>query len=62
MGHKTYEYSAIFEFATPSDLNTYLAHPGHDRLRSIFWEFCQATLIADMDLVDPSSATADNLV
>ena len=62
IGQQTYEYSAIFEFVTEGDLQAYLTHPSHDRLRALFWEYCQATLIADMDLDDPSSAQLDKLV
>lgn len=62
MGVKTYSYGAIFEFLTPEDLNAYLAHPRHADLRKIFWELCEATLIADLRLVDVSSAEADALV
>ena len=61
-GQKTYRYAAIFEFATRGDLAAYFIHPVHDRLRAIFWDLCQATLIADVELFDPSSSVADNLV
>ena len=62
IGRPTYQYAAIFEFATREDLATYLAHPVHDKLRTLFWDLCQATLIADVELVDPSSSDADSLV
>jgi hypothetical protein len=62
IGRKTYQYAAIFEFVTRDDLAAYLTHPVHDRLRSIFWDLCQATLIADVELFDPASSQLDSLV
>jgi Stress responsive A/B Barrel Domain len=60
--YKAYTYAAIFEFTTREDLEGYLTHSVHDKLRSIFWDLCQATLIADVELFDPVSIGADGLV
>jgi hypothetical protein len=62
LGHQTYTYAAIFEFATREDLAAYFVHPAHDELRSIFWDLCQSTLMADVELFDPASSEADRLV
>jgi hypothetical protein len=62
MGQKAYQYAAVFEFETLEDFEAYLVHPSHDRLRSIFWDLCEASLITDVELFDPSASQADNLV
>lgn len=62
LGQTEYQYAAIFEFATQEDLQGYLVHPIHDRMRSVFWNLCQATLIADVEIFDALSAEADDLV
>jgi hypothetical protein len=62
VGSTTYSFGAILEFGTKEDLRAYVADPRHDELRRLFWDMCEGTLIADVDLVDVQSPTADSLV
>jgi Stress responsive A/B Barrel Domain len=61
-GQPTYSFAAVMTFRTRNDLDVYLTHPRHELLRTMFWNFCQATLIADLDLSDVNSEEADLLV
>lgn len=61
-GRTTYSFGAVIEFATREALQKYLGHPAHDVFRAQFWELCETTLIADVDLVDVLSNDADLLV
>ena len=50
------------EFSSRDDLANYLSHEAHDELRKVFWELCQATMIADVEMWDPTSQEAYKLV
>jgi len=54
-GDKTYEYLAILEFEDSQGLVAYLRHPLHERLGRLFWEMCESTVIAEVDLIDGKS-------
>ena len=62
IGRKAYSFAAIFEFESAAALTSYLQHPSHDPLREAFWSSCSATCIADAELSDVESETADLLV
>ena len=47
VGASTYSFAAILDFADRDALDRYLQHPSHDELRRLFWQGCQATVIAD---------------
>ena len=62
MGQKTYQYAAIFEFATREDLAAYFSPiRSTTTSRHFLGPFREATLIADVELFDPSSSDADKL-
>ena len=58
-GDKTYQYTAILEFADEKALIEYLHHPLHEKLGQRFWELCAATVIVETDAMD---ARADGVV
>jgi hypothetical protein len=47
-----YEYSAVVEFETRQGLIDYLNHPMHRELGRMFWEFCDATVVLEVESVD----------
>jgi hypothetical protein len=61
-GRSTYSYVAVLEFGNKEGLKTYLDHPLHVEVRRLFWQFCAATLIADVEMIDASSSDTEILV
>jgi hypothetical protein len=61
-GHSTYSYAALFRFDSEAALGRYLSHPAHDTLRTLFWQSCAATLIADVELDELSDSVFRKLV
>jgi hypothetical protein len=51
LGHSTYKYAAVLEFADLGRLKSYLAHPAHQELGRLFWENCSSTVILDVEWV-----------
>src|SRR5262249_5806675 len=62
IGRKAYSFAAVFDFETASDLQRYLEHAGHQPVREAFWRNCSATLIADVEIGDVQSDSAELLV
>lgn len=63
MGDMTYEYAAILEFNDIAGLKAYLGDPRHHQLGRVFWEFCERTIVSEVQLVDPTdTGAADKLV
>ena len=62
LGDKTYEFAAVFEFATREDLVAYLTHPLHDHLGLLFWQNCEATVIVEVECADARSDEAVQLI
>lgn len=52
LGQK-FAYSAVFEFDDLDGLKAYLLHGAHKRLAELFWNVCEATMIVDVEAVDP---------
>ena len=50
-----YEYSAILEFDSETDLRAYLDHPAHDVLGKLLFTAADAVLAYDFLSVDPAS-------
>ena len=48
-----YEYSAIIEFDSKSDLRSYLEHPAHLDLGQRFFQSAEAALVYDFEIVEP---------
>ena len=46
-----YEYSAILEFDSETDLRAYLDHPAHDQLGKLLFSFAAAVLAYDFTQV-----------
>jgi Stress responsive A/B Barrel Domain len=55
LGHKSYRFAAVMEFASIQGLKDYLVHPLHVDLGRMFWDFCESTVISDVELTDAKS-------
>jgi hypothetical protein len=53
LGDKTYEFAAYLEFDDLAGLKAYLEHPKHAELAGLFWRFCESTVYADVEMLDP---------
>jgi hypothetical protein len=53
MGHTAYSVAAWLEFDDEAGLEGYLKHPTHEVLGKLFWQYCGATLVADVKMADP---------
>ena len=51
-GDKTYEFAAVLEFVSRSELVAYLTHPLHHELGRLFWENCASTVIMEAEMTD----------
>jgi hypothetical protein len=51
-----YQYSAIFEFDSETDLRAYLEHPSHDALGQRLFASADAVLAYDYRCITPSSS------
>ena len=56
LGNKTYEFAAVFDFDSESELRAYLQHPLHRELGQLFWDLCSVTTVVEVQSVDPKSA------
>ncbi|MEO7191765.1 MAG: Dabb family protein [Vicinamibacterales bacterium] len=62
-GQEPYSYSAVAEFDSVAELQTYLAHPLHHELGKLFWQTCDRCIVSEMDCVDGKDPTElNNLV
>jgi hypothetical protein len=57
-GDKTYEYSAVLDFATREDLIRYLTHPLHAKLGQLFWENCERAIVSETEVIDLQAPSA----
>ena len=55
LGDKTYEFAAVLEFADREALVKYLTHPAHDELGRLFWQYCESTIILEVECADARS-------
>lgn len=51
---QSFDYVAIFEFASAEGLREYMAHPAHVALAEQFWKYCERTMILDVEAEDPT--------
>lgn len=51
-GDNTYQFAAVLEFADADGLIAYLRHPLHRELGRLFWEFCGAAVVMEVESVD----------
>jgi len=58
-GDQTYSFSAVVEFADKNGLIEYLNHPAHRELGRLFWQFCAATIVTEVECID---AQAESVV
>ena len=49
MGDKTYSYASVVEFDDVAGLESYLNHPLHVKVGQLFWQYCERTVIVDVD-------------
>ena len=61
-GDTAYQFSAVVEFDGISGLIEYLAHPLHRELGRLFWEYCSATAILEVDSVDAKTGAVVDLL
>jgi hypothetical protein len=61
-GDKTYEFAAVLEFTDREALVKYLTHPAHDELGRLFWLYCEATIILEVECADARSDEALALI
>lgn len=52
LGDKTYEYAAVLEFESKDRLISYLNEPKHAQLGKAFWEFCESTVVCEVQALD----------
>jgi hypothetical protein len=62
IGDSTYSHAAILEFADRETFVRYLEHPAHAAIGRQFWETCEATLILDIESVDPRTSEISYLL
>ncbi len=62
MGHTTYKYAAVLEFADSQALIEYLRHPQHHALGQLFWEICEATVVVEIEGREAGDWTVEDLV
>ena len=55
---ESYEYAAVLEFASDTDLRAYLDHPAHTELGARLFGSAAAVLAYDFDCVGPSHISA----
>lgn len=51
-GDNTYSFSAVLDFDDAQDLIRYLNHPDHHALGKLFWEYCKATVVLEVEAID----------
>jgi Stress responsive A/B Barrel Domain len=59
-GDATYEYAAVLEFETQQDLKEYLQDPRHAALGRLFWQYCERSVVAEMEWLDPADSDVVN--
>lgn len=62
IGQTTYHYAAVIEFEDEDGLRLYLSSPFHKDLAAMFWQFCESTVILDVDAVDILTGKIDDLL
>jgi hypothetical protein len=61
-GDTAYQFSAVVEFDGKHGLIEYISHPLHQELGRLFWEYCSATAILDVDSVDAKTGAVVDLL
>jgi len=61
LGGTTYQVAACLEFDDQDGLNGYMNHPLHAQLAKLFWEFCEATMFADVQMHDPADSDLEQV-
>jgi len=51
-GDKTYRFAAVIEFRDIEGLQAYLQHPLHHELGRLFWEYCESTIVLELETID----------
>jgi hypothetical protein len=49
IGDYTYSYASVVEFDDEAALRSYLDHPLHVKVGQLFWQYCERTVILDVD-------------
>jgi hypothetical protein len=62
LGHIPYSHAAILEFDDRESFVRYLEHPAHAEIGRQFWETCAATMILDVETVNPLVESLDTLL
>jgi hypothetical protein len=53
---RNFSYAAILEFDSEGDLLTYLEHPAHQELGTLFYETAETALVYDFELSEGEGA------
>jgi len=61
-GDTAYQFSAVVEFDGVPGLLEYLRHPLHQELGRLFWEYCAATVVLEVDSVDAKTGAVIDLL
>jgi hypothetical protein len=61
IGDKPYNVAVFLEFDDRSGLDAYMKHPLHADLARLFWQYCETTVFADVDMVDPVVADLEEV-
>jgi hypothetical protein len=62
IGHTTYQYVAVIEFENEEGLRSYLNSPSHKELAGLFWQFCESTIILDVNAVNLITDEIDSVL
>ncbi len=49
IGDSAYSYASVVEFDDVAGLKVYLEHPLHVKVGQLFWQYCERTMILDVD-------------
>jgi hypothetical protein len=49
LGIEAYPFAAILEFETREHLVAYLTHPLHARLGQMFWDYCERSVVTEVE-------------
>ena len=58
LGDKTYDFAAVLEFDGREDLVAYLTDPRHHALGRLFWEYCEASVVSEVEYIDARAPDA----
>lgn len=61
VGDMTYNVAAYLEFDDEEGLDAYMGHPLHTELARLFWLYCESTVFADVNMVQPATTDLESI-